>query len=355
MNEISIIFPSSNTYQNDNDSEKDDYNIDNSSFIQFPFIKNPFITESTADDKLNKNILKNLENPTKTEKKINFENFEIKKFDLTIMSTKTSNKFLGLKIKRTEDNNNSEINLDNKINLYDKLKKKENIILEINEKFKNNIKEKKKKLGRKRKGEKEKGNHDKNSEDNKICKIKSLFLNECNNLLNSSLKDKNLKFLSLDGKINTDLKKEHNIKLLNSTIKDFYEKSSISRRYISEKKNLSNNNKILIKKIFEENEETETIKILNLTFRELLNIFIRDISPISLPLKEKIEDISILNTNKYKNITNNFFEAIKKKEIKNNENEEDIKDYIKNLRDLIINYENWFSIKKERNTIKKNE
>ena len=39
---------------------------------------------------------------------------------------------------------------------------------------------------------KEKGIHDKNSEDNKMRKIKTIFLNECNNLLNSSLNDINI-------------------------------------------------------------------------------------------------------------------------------------------------------------------
>ena len=353
MNEISIIFPSSNTYKNDNDSEKDDFHMDNNSIIQFPFAKNSFILESSEEDKLNKDILKNFENPTKTEKKINVENFKIDQFELTIISTKDRSKFLWFKTKRTGDNHNSGINLDNKINLNENIKKKENIIIEINEKLKNNIEEKKSNLGRKRKGEKEKGIHDKNSEDNKMRKIKAIFLNECNNLLNSSLKDKNLKFINLNGKINSDLKKERNIKLLNSTIKDFYEKSLISGRYRSKKINLSNNNRILIKKIFEENEETETIKILNLTFRELLHILIRNISTISPQLKEKIKDISILNTNEYKNITYNFFETIRKKELNNYENEEDIKDYINKLGDLFIKYENWFSSKKGKNRIKK--
>ena len=332
-----------NYFLNDFDSEKDDYINDNSSFIQFSLTKIPFITESSRDEKLNKDIFKNLENPIKIEKRNNFENFQIQLFELSIMSTKHSSELPRFKIEKNEDNHNSKINFDNKSNLYEKLKKKENIIIEINENLKNNIKEKKTKLGRKRKGEKEKEkvNHDKNAEDNMMRKIKPLLLNECNDLLNRSLKDKNLKFLKLSGEISKDLKIKSNIELLDTKIKDLYEKSPISGRFKSKKVNRSEDNKILIKKIIEENKETDTIKILNLTFREL-------ISNISLQLKEKIEDLSTLDINEFKYTT-----SIKNKELKNYENEKEYRNYINNLGELIINYEKWFLDRKGRKTIKK--
>ena len=344
MNKSNINFLFSNVFLNDNESEKDNYNIENFSFFeQLPFIKNSNFTDN-LDDKLNNEILNNLE------KKPRFKICQIKQIEFTIISTKISNKFLGLKTKRNEDKNNSELNLDNKINLYEGFKKKENIVIEINEKSKNIMKEKKTMMGRKRKDEKGIGNHDKNAKDNMMRKIKSFLLNSINNLLNSSLKDKKLEFLNLDSEIIKNLKKDYNIILLKTTIRDLYENSSISRKYRS--KNMDNNKRI-IQKIYKDNEEIETIKILNLTYGEFLQIFRRNISNLSLKLKEKIEKINILNTNEYKNLIYKFFYEIKNQELKNNENENDIIDYINNIGKLLINYENWFLDKIGRNRKKR--
>ena len=68
-----------------------------------------------------KNIL---ENPIIQEKKPSFKNSKIKQIEFTIISTKISNKSLGLNTKRSEENNNFELNLDNKTNLDEGLKEK---------------------------------------------------------------------------------------------------------------------------------------------------------------------------------------------------------------------------------------
>ena len=124
------------------------------------------------------------------------------------------------------------------------------MFIEINEKSKKIMKEKKTMMGRKRKDEKKIGNHNKNAKDNMMRKIKYFLLNSINNLLNSSLKDKKLEFLNLDSEIINNIKKDNNIILLNTTIRDLYEKSSISRKYRS--KNLEKNMKI-IQKIYKDN------------------------------------------------------------------------------------------------------
>ena len=94
---------------------------------------------------------------------------------------------------------------------------------------------------------------------------------------------------------------------------------------ISERKGESN--KSLIKKINEENIEKETIKILSMTFTDILNE-IRE---------HNLED---------------FLKIIKEKEtkIQNIKKENfDIESYINEIKTLLLNYEYWFLIKSRRN------
>jgi hypothetical protein len=216
----------------------------------------------------------------------------------------------------------------------------------------NNYKEKTSLQGRKKKEEKDKGNHTKFSEDNMMRKIKSYFLNFCHNLLNESISDKNMQFLKLNSLINKNLKKEFNLNLLNTKIKDLYQFSKISSKYRKQAKEFSDKNKYIIEKINEDNVEIQTIKILDLTYKELFNIFRRQILDINLDLKMKIKDITLLDNQKYKNI-NLFFDEIFRQEINKNETKENIEIYINNIKDLCMNYESWFLSKKGRNrTIK---
>ena len=94
---------------------------------------------------------------------------------------------------------------------------------------------------------------------------------------------------------------------------------------ISERKGESN--KSLIKKINEENIEKETIKILSMTFTDILNE-IRE---------HNLED---------------FLKTIKEKEtkIQNIKKENfDIESYMNEIKTLLLNYEYWFLIKSRRN------
>ena len=95
---------------------------------------------------------------------------------------------------------------------------------------------------------------------------------------------------------------------------------------VSEKKKESNKN--LIEKIYKENTEKETIKILSMSFQETLN-----------EIRDKYLD--------------DFLARIKEKEIKiKNRKNFDIELYMNDAQKLLFEFEDWFRNKKERNRIK---
>ena len=197
-------------------------------------------------------------------------------------------------------------------------------------KYINKIKEEKIKAGRKKKGEKDKGKHTKHCEDNMIRKIKSNFSIYSHNLINHSLKNKNIKFFKLDSEINKNLKKDYNISLMNTQFKDLYKNSSISGKYRKQKANNFDINKKLIIKLYndETNKEIDAINLLNLTYIEFFEKF----------REEYLEE---------------FLEIIRNEENKNNESEENIRKYVDSIKNLCFNFENWFIEKKGRNREKK--
>ena len=280
------------------------------------------------------------------ELKIQKENKEFNDFDAenkaySNFKTKVTTKTLGLKRKRDEDEftfgfNKYELELDF-------------------EYFENNKNLQKKAQGRKKKEEKDKGNHTKYSFDNIMRKIKSNFMDFCHKLLNRSIKDKNLQFLKLNSKINENLKRDYNIELFKKTIQDLYENSPISSKYRKQIKECSNKNKMIIQEIYKkENEEIEAIKILKLTYGELFQIFRKKIAGISPELEDKIKDITLLQSDEFNDI-NKFFNEIREQEINKNELLEDTDEYLNNVKNLCLNYEDWFNDKKGRNRKKKNE
>ena len=253
--------------------------------------------------------------------------------DFIIEEEKTKpTKYLGKK--RTEE----KINISENIDISE-----ENLNFTKNE-FNQNSKTK----GRKRKDDTIKGAHNKFSEDNMMRKIKSFFLNSCFELINKSIKNKQMQLLKLNSEIGENLKKDYNLKLLDTTLKYLFFNSKISLKYRKKIKTYYNLNKKIIKKIFEENKEKEAIQLLNLTYRELFQIFRKKFEDIDLDLKTKIYDIEILKGNDFKDILN-FIEEIKEKEINKNEEKQNIDVYLENIKNLCINYENWFLGKKGRN------
>ena len=185
-------------------------------------------------------------------------------------------------------------------------------------------KEKQKNKGRHKKNdirndENDENKHDKFSEDNLMRKIKTYIFNTILNVLNKSLKDRSQKFFKLEPKLNESMKKDLNEKLMNQKIKEIYINNEISKRYKTETN--CNNNINLIKKIYEEKKEIDTIKILETKY---------------------IDYVTYLQ--KYE--MGNFLRKIRNKEIKNPDL--DVDRYINSLKSMFLNYAKWFNDKKGR-------
>ena len=212
----------------------------------------------------------------------------------------------------------------------------------------------KKKKGRKTSNDQVKGNHDKFSEDNIIQKIKTYFLSHITDFLNSLIKDKNLKLIKLDSYLATNIKKQFNLQLLNATLKNIFLITHISDRYKRNNKYSINENRNTIEKICENNGNNENehiIKILNLTFGEVFDIFISDLILSDSAISDKIKGSTILDS-KYFSKASDFLEKIRSQEVKKNKNKLKVEQYINKIKNLCITYKQWFYNKKGRDTKK---
>ena len=126
------------------------------------------------------------------------------------------------------------------------------------------------------------------------------------------------KFYPLTKELNINLKKEFNEKLLERTIYDIYMNSDLNMRYIS----IPDSNRTLIKKIYEENIETETINILEKRFKDILD-YIRE------------KDLE------------NFLTNFRLREIK--KDDKFIDSYMKEVKKNLFKYEFFFQAKQRRN------
>ena len=222
------------------------------------------------------------------------------------------------------NNNETETKLfSNNNNLLGK-KRANEIIFKCN-KINNGKLDKSMIRGRKKKIDIFKGNHTKYSQDNIIGKIKCHFLNNVNKTLNKSFIDKKNSFCKLDNYVNENLRKDYNIKLMSSTFKEIYSNTKISNKYKKYEKDI---NKKLIEKIYSEKNEIEAINLLEKTYIELFNSLI-------------------------KNDLDSFCKQILEKEEKNGLSKVDSVNYIKQIKNLCENYEEWFLNKKGRRRIKK--
>ena len=217
---------------------------------------------------------------------------------------------------------------DSKINSNDNKKCGERIQIMIEE-----IEPKKdgnllgKKCGRKPKNEpkneKDQFTHSRNTTDNIFNKIKRLIFNYIIEKVNGSLRFTYKRFLNFNTDISQNLKKDYNIELMEKTIKQIFEENTPSNRSDISNEEVKNKNKLIIKEIFDKNEETETIKILNTKFIDLL----------------KQEE-----TKKY--IIDIIKNKVEKKGTKTNTENSD--DYMEKVRYWVENYENWFYEKRGR-------
>ena len=209
---------------------------------------------------------------------------------------------------------------------------------------KEGIEEKYTQYGRKRQEDKNKGkngDHNRDSEDNKMRKIKSFFGKNLYLFINDSFSDKTNEFLKLEISINKNLKKDFNEQLFKMKIKDIYYNYEISDKYVHFDKDTNRN---LIKKIYKEKKETNVIKILDLTYIEAFDIFRRKIKAekdIKPELKSKINGNDFLK--KFKDF-DCFIKKIRHEE-KGYNNNEDFEEYIKDIKRLCIEFEDWFEKK----------
>ena len=192
--------------------------------------------------------------------------------------------------------------------------------------FENLENNKKTKFGRKIKDSLIKGNHNKYAEDNIMRKIKTYFFKYIDEELNSKLKNKNKRFLKLTKKLNENLKKDFNVGLMDTKIKNIYLNSQISSKYEGQ----TTKNIKLIEEIYKKMEEIDVINILELTYLDLFEEY-------------------------RNNYLEQFLKHIRNEEEKKNESEKVINDYLEKIKYLCLNYEEWFKNKKGRNRTKKTE
>ena len=181
-------------------------------------------------------------------------------------------------------------------------------------------------LGRKRREDKGKGVHSKHKPDNKMRKVKSYYNKYITVNLNSCLPPDHKKFLRISPDVNENLNTNYNLELMQKRIKDIHAENPINGRY-SKKEIDKDYNRTLIEEIYSKNEETEAIRILNMTYIEYLD-FMR------------------------KNDLNNFKNDLIKKEMKNGETKQEAINYVNDLVKLLMDYEDWFKRKTPRTSRK---
>ena len=193
--------------------------------------------------------------------------------------------------------------------------------------------------------------HDKFKGDNIIRKIKVHIIQEkIISIINTSLKSKKKgkkKLLKLFQKDLTSLKKDKNLELMNTTLKDIYTKNKIGEKYLDNK---GKYNEKLINEIYSNDEYIELQKLLNLTFIEFYNIYTHKLTKKDLDenLIQKMKNISFFNSNNPQGIEvyiNNLKEKNKKKGMPDDENDV----YINTFKQYCRTYKEWFENKVGRN------
>ena len=110
------------------------------------------------------------------------------------------------------------------------------------------------------------------SNDNIKRRIKTLFNNYIIRLLNNLIKQKfpnfKMKFVKINKRINEDLGIEYNRNLLNKSIRDII--IDVSKRYSNKE-----NNKDCIKFIEQQKDNEEILNILNMTYKEFYNFYLK--------------------------------------------------------------------------------
>ena len=227
------------------------------------------------------------------------------------------------------------------------LNKKRKRIFDITKDTKAKTKVETKKKGRKGKNYEGDRKHNKSAGDNTINKIKGYFINHfVRDVIKKNSIYGNLELKKLPNNFIADLKQSENVRLYTMKIKDILKEQSISTKYKTY--NYDENRKI-IEDIYRKNKELKVIKILELTFEELLVIFRKKINYqkdeiIINKIAKKIGDLDLLNNNnKYDDI---FYLIENTKDKYKDMDEKELNEYIGNIKFLCCNYIKWFNDKK---------
>ena len=211
---------------------------------------------------------------------------------------------------------------------------------------------KRKKCGRKTEGKTETDNvHNKLAGDNMIRKIKvHVIQDKIISLINNSLKSKKSgkkKLLKLIQKDITSLKRDKNIELMNTTLKDIYGKNKIGKKYLENK---GKYNEKLIDEIYKNDEYIELQKFLNLTFMEFYYIYTHKMTKKVLDedLCQKMNNISLFNSTNFQGIEV-YIDKLAKKNKEKGMSDDENAEYIKTFKYYCAKYKEWFEKKVGRN------
>ena len=194
-------------------------------------------------------------------------------------------------------------------------------------------------------------NHNRYCEDNIINKLKGHFFNRfIIDLVKKNSNKKNIILKKLPHKtFIANLNKRKNEGLFLMKMSEILRQEKISSKYSNYD---TYENRKIIDRIYEEKKEINVIKILDLTFEELFIIFRRklnvfgDIKKIE-EIKDKIKGLDLFeNDAKYQDIEHLIEEDIEKRYIEPSY-------YIKKVKSLCCNYEQWFTNKIGRTSHKK--
>ena len=232
--------------------------------------------------------------------------------------------------------------------LLNKKKKRDKIFLSKKIANKNKLC-KKYNFGRKPKEDKNIGKHNSSSKDNIMNKIKTHFFHYIRDIIKKNSNHKDINIIKFRTEFVADLKKDKNVDLLETKIKDILKNQPISTK---NKKSDEYENSLIIDKIYQEKKEVKVMKILELTFKELFIIFRKKLKKPEdkkelKKIGKKIEGLDLIKNkenkeNDYDDV--DYLKAdIRKRNSKNNKmNETELKEYINKVSKACLDYEKWF-------------
>ena len=277
-----------------------------------------------------------------------FQGFNSPKEDIEnqIESFQSSSKSLRRLYFINKNNNNNSIKKEreNEKLLLNKKRKREKIFFSKKIANKNKFC-KKYNFGRKLNKDKNIGKHNCSSKDNIMNKIRTHFFHFIRDIIKDNSTNKNINFFKFRTKFVADLKKDKNIDLLETKLIDILKNQPISTK---NKKSKEFENRFIIDKIYEEQKEKKVMKILELTFKELLIIFRRKLNKHEdekelEKISEKIEGLDLLKDNKRYDDIDYLKEDIRKQNSKNKKmTEKELEEYINKVSMACLDYEKWF-------------